>query len=82
LKAPEFEDLKKYLNTMPPSRPRNENNHYIVSFQQKGQWITQFYDTLPVGNPFERLVERMNNQSGEEADPDIYPYDEFLKPAP
>jgi hypothetical protein len=63
LRSAEFDALKKDLASMSPSNGKNKTNHYIISFENHGRWITRLYNTLPPGSPFELLIQRMIYQS-------------------
>jgi hypothetical protein len=63
LKETDFQNLKDFIMKLPPPDAIGEGNHFVVSSIEDGHWRTRTYNSLPAGNPFEKLLERMIKQS-------------------
>ena len=78
----EIHDLEDSLKRLPPSDATGEDIRCIVSFSYDGAWTTRTYRSLPPGNPFQPLLDRMIHQSLGGAWGEPYKDLEFLGPTP
>lgn len=58
----DFHNLKDFVAKLPPSDPKGEKNHFILSFLENGSWTTRIYNSLPTGDPLDDLLKRMLSQ--------------------
>lgn len=59
----DFHNLKDFVAKLPPSDPKGEKNHFVVSFVKDGSWVTRIYNSLPTENLLEDILKRMLRQS-------------------
>ena len=59
----DFQKLKDFVAKLSPTDAAGEKNHCVVSFVEDGHWTTRTYNSLPAGNFFESLLNRMRHQA-------------------